>query len=249
LTFRRRAFRIFWWLEKKIDPGVVSSQNRYSELLTAYVQPDSVWLDLGCGHALFPDWIAGQNDLIERARFVAGIDYDQPSLKKNQQIRHLLAGDVNGLPFRSASFNLVTANMVVEHLNDPARALSEIRRVLAIGGHFIYHTPNRRFYATRIASLVPQALKNQIVEWSEGRAAEDVFPTYYRMNDLESVQTLARRGGFRVVTCRSLTTSSAGSILILGPFVIIELLIRRLLRWELFRGFRSVLIVVLQKES
>lgn len=249
MTFKKRAFQIFWWLEKKIDPGVVSSQNRYAEVLTSYVQPDSVWLDLGCGHALFPDWVAGQNELIKRAKFVVGVDYDQPSLKKNRQIRYLLAGDVNGLPFRSASFNLVTANMVVEHLNDPKRAMLEIHRVITTGGHFIYHTPNRRFYATTIASFVPQRLKNQVVEWSEGRPAEDVFPTYYRMNDLKSVQELARSCGFRVVTCLSLNTSAAGNILVLGPLVVIELMIRRLLRWNLFRGFRSNLIIVLQKDS
>ena len=248
MPFARRLFQVFWWLERYIDPGVVSSQNRYAELLKSYVRPDSIWLDVGCGRELLPDWIPAQVELLQTARFVAGLDPDQPSIKENHQIRSLLAGDLDNLPFRDVSFNLITANMVVEHLKDPKRGLLEIRRVLQNGGYFIYHTPNRRFYKTKIASFIPQWIKNQVVQLSENRHEEDIFPTHYRMNDLQSIHAIAQSCGFRLAECHALNTSSAGSIVLLGPFVVLDLAYRRLLRWEALRQFRSNFIVVLQKE-
>lgn len=210
---------------------------------------DSVWLDLGCGHALLPDWILGQEQLLARARCVIGLDYDQGSLRKNSQIRELVAGDINCLPFRSAAFNLVTANMVVEHVQEPTRVLTEIARVLEQGGYFIFHTPNKRFYMTYAASLIPDWIKRKLVKVSEGREEADIFPTHYRMNDLDTIRRVAAGCGFRIRTCESLNSSSAGNIIIFGPFVVLPLLIQRVLRAEALRKYRSNFIVVLQREG
>ncbi len=46
------------------------------------------------------------------------------------------------LPFADASFTLVWASEVVEHVADTARWLSEVRRVLAPGGRLLMTTPS-----------------------------------------------------------------------------------------------------------
>ena len=44
------------------------------------------------------------------------------------------AGDVYALPFPDASFDVVHAHQLLQHLSDPVRALAEMRRVLRPGG-------------------------------------------------------------------------------------------------------------------
>jgi len=53
-------------------------------------------------------------------------------------VRHV---DLLAMPFADASFDLVIANHVLEHVDDDRKALAEIVRVLALGGRTILQTP------------------------------------------------------------------------------------------------------------
>ncbi len=50
-------------------------------------------------------------------------------------------GDIRQLPFEDASFDLVLATDVIEHVEEDARAVAEIRRVLAVGGFALMTVP------------------------------------------------------------------------------------------------------------
>jgi ubiquinone/menaquinone biosynthesis C-methylase UbiE len=52
----------------------------------------------------------------------------------------LVGGDIDHLPFRSGSFDLVFANHVLYHLSDIARGLDELTRVLRPSGTFVATT-------------------------------------------------------------------------------------------------------------
>lgn len=54
----------------------------------------------------------------------------------------VVAGDLQDLPFPDASFDTVFCSQVLEHIPDPARALSECFRVLRPGGHLIGSVPH-----------------------------------------------------------------------------------------------------------
>ena len=236
----------YWLLEAAIDPGVRASDFHYAETLSAHLDDNDSWLDVGCGHSILPEWIPNRHTLVGKVKRAIGADCHVPSLRQHKQIDDLVAGDLTSLPFRDGAFDRVSANMVVEHLADPVQSLKEIHRLLRPNGLFIFHTPNRRHYITALAARVPQWIKNRIIGLVERRAEADVFPTHYRMNRLRDIRQLAAKCCFRVLKCESLNSSSTGSIF-LGPFVIFDLLIRRLLRRERFSEFRSHLIVVLEK--
>lgn len=242
---RGKLNRIYWWLEKRIDARTRSSQYLYSEVLRSRVGLGHSWLDLGCGRQVLPDWIPNQTSLVAAASMTVGLDYEE-SLEGNQQLSHLVAGDIECLPFAAESFDTVSANMVVEHLEKPAEALREIYHILRPGGCFVYHTSNYKFYITFVASLLGQRVKNSIIRIGEGRNAEDVFPTRYRMNSLQAIYKAAAARGFRVTECHSVNSSST-SDMIFGPFVILTLIIRRLLQSDRLRQFRSNFVVVLEK--
>src|SRR5713101_900308 len=150
------------------------------------------------------------------------------ALHKHGTIRDKVRGDIQRLPFREDCIDLVTANMVAEHVQDAGKLLTEIHRVLRPGGIFLFHTPNLFSYATIIACLIPGFIKIKLIRFLQGRNEEDVFSTYYRFNTLGRATALARRTGFNISEFK-FVESSAQTVM-LGPIVILELLLIRLLR-------------------
>jgi len=71
---------------------------------------------------------------IRRARQYVSLDIDP-------RARPGVVGDGHALPFRDATFDVIVANNVIEHLHDPADAVREMRRVLRPGGQLLYTIP------------------------------------------------------------------------------------------------------------
>jgi len=246
MSIRDRLYRFYWKMEKMIVPGHTSSQNVYCRELNRILPPQPVWLDLGCGHQLLPDWLDHEEaQLLRRGKHIIGIDLDHPSLMKHAGLRDKVEGGLTSLPFRDGVFDLVTANMVVEHLSDPGETVLEIGRILKPGGLFIFHTPNYLNAKIFASSLVPQRLKNRLIQFLESRKEEDVFPTFYRMNTPGRVRRLCSQAGFELANL-TLTDSSAMTIM-LGPVVILELLWFRFCRIQGLESWRSNIIAVFRK--
>jgi ubiquinone/menaquinone biosynthesis C-methylase UbiE len=246
---RNTLFRYYYRAQALIAPGLKNAQFEYCELLKSKLSTDTGWLDIGCGRRLFPEWMPRADEeqslLLARVHAIFGIDPDQDSLQDNRFVRFRVLGDSTSLPFANASFDVLTANMVIEHVAQPQALLSEVFRVLKGNGVFIFHTPNKLSYATAMSRLVPKDLKIKLIAFLEDRKEEDVFPTLYRMNTPARVKRLSSEAGFRVLELRRVESSA--QLVMLGPLVIFELLWIRLLRFAPFENVRSNLIVVLQK--
>ena len=148
--------RISNTMQRWIAPGLLYSQTVFENRLLAHVRESQRWLDLGCGHRLLPEWRAeAERELVRSAPLAVGIDSDYAALRRHRSFRQLCLGDIGRLPFRSASFDLVTANMVVEHLDDPSSQFAEVSRVLVPGGVFVFHTPNAQSYVIAAARVFP----------------------------------------------------------------------------------------------
>ncbi|MCX6595277.1 MAG: methyltransferase domain-containing protein [Acidobacteria bacterium] len=222
-------------------------QTRYGNLLRGLIQPGAHWLDIGCGRQLIPDWAlpaAEQTQIVSRAAQIVGIDFDKAILD-HPHLHHRVIASGYGLPFQSESFDLITANMVIEHIDDPAQLLSEVKRCLKPGGVFAFVTPNLDYYLTRIAAVVPQDLKNQIVWILERREADDVFPTHYKLNQPADIQQAATLSGFQIE--RLELVNSKGAFARLGPVGVAEVLLRWVLQRENFAKYRSNVMCQLRK--
>lgn len=79
------------------------------------------------------------------------------------QFPDCLAIDANApLPFADQSFDLIWSSEVIEHLEDPAASLAELRRVIRPGGDIILTTPNSYMWLFRLiarAGLTPQRIQ------------------------------------------------------------------------------------------
>ncbi len=246
MPLRESLYSVYRKLEQAIVPGLQYSQTIYEQVLKEYLTSESVWLDLGCGHQILPSWRAAEErKLVQLCKEVVGIDYDQHSLLNHHNVTHRVRGDISRLPFRDNYFNLVTANMVVEHLSDPSAQFEEVRRILKPGGHFIFHTPNAHGYSTAIARLVPGGLKAKLIYLLDGREEEDVFETYYKANTPKQVETLAHATNFTIVKLKMLATNAIFSLAL--PLAIPELLLIRLLMRKRFKNLRTGIIISWQK--
>jgi len=100
-------------------------------------------LDVGCGEGFMLDFFAKNN----LAKHLEGIDlskeaielgkFNFPSLKLKQE-------NIYSLPYSNNSFDLVTSAEVLEHLEDPQKALSEITRVS--NRYILLSVPNEPLY-------------------------------------------------------------------------------------------------------
>jgi len=246
MTLRKILYEIYWKIQGIIAPKLKYSQYLYEDVLYEYVASDTRWLDLGCGHQVLPGWRASQEKtLIEKCNLIIGVDADLYSLKRHRSIKLTIGGDIGRLPLKNDSFDLVTANMVVEHLDDPERQFREIYRVLKPGGTFIFHTVNTFGYYVILARLIPELFKKKLVLLFEDRAAEDVFPTCYRANSRKKIELLARKVGFPDVKVK--LVASSAKFIIIPPLLIPELLWIRLTLTKPFKPLRTNIIAMLTK--
>ncbi|MFZ5366472.1 MAG: class I SAM-dependent methyltransferase [Patescibacteria group bacterium] len=93
------------------------------------------FLDAGCGTGLILRHLPADS---------VGLDINPRNLSKakiHAPKAKLILGDIEKMPFNSRSFTTVICTDVLEHLLDPAKALSEIFRVLSPKGRLIGSVP------------------------------------------------------------------------------------------------------------
>lgn len=104
-------------------------------LAHARLFPGARVLDAGCG----PGYVAACAELLGAS--ATGIDFSQAMIDAARgafpNIRFQV-GDVEELPFPDRSFDAVLSNIVLFHVVDPDRAMSEAIRVMTDGGRFVF---------------------------------------------------------------------------------------------------------------
>jgi SAM-dependent methyltransferase len=135
-----------------------SEFERSSKVFTRRLVPDAPplrILDVGCGTGLNAERLAAKGHTI------TGIDLSPVAIEKfTQKGFKGMVCDIErdaGVPLASASFDLVFASEVIEHVSDTGTFLAEVSRLLRPGGTLILSTPNSAFWAYRILSLLGQA--------------------------------------------------------------------------------------------
>ena len=116
---RRRAEVEAWFLLPRLSTGM--------RLLDAGCGPGTI--TAGLARAVSPGEVVGldaADAVLEHARA-----HIAEELVDNVEF---VSGDVYALDFADAAFDVVYANQLLQHLTDPVRAISEMRRVLKPGG-------------------------------------------------------------------------------------------------------------------
>lgn len=158
----------------------------------AHISKDCAVLDIGCGRTA-----PNLSRLIGRAGTLYGIDVIDFTIS-DERLR-LFKNDVCDLKdIPDASIDVAYSRAVMEHLERPEDAYSEIARVLKPGGVYIFTTPSIYDYGSLIALAIPNRFHARIVSATEGRPGEDVFPTVFGSNSFRAIRRHARQSGLSI---------------------------------------------------
>lgn len=185
---------------QQLIPDVDFHQNHYARLLDRELPRGARWLDIGAGTRIHNGFgVPTPEALASRCTEVIGVDLQVEHLRQNTALTSFVPGSVESIPFEANRFDFVSANMVLEHLENPDSAFAEIARVLAPGGKFVFVTPNRNHPLPRVSSaFLPPAIQRQLAHRVEGRPLEHIFPTFYRANTSRDITRRAESARLRV---------------------------------------------------
>jgi SAM-dependent methyltransferase len=236
-------------LARRILPHVRRNQEIWGETIMQNLGPQVRWLDAGCGWRMLDDGLEPLEDRLAcTPDFVVGIDLDFPHLQKHRGIARRVLGSFDALPFEDARFDLITCNMVVEHLPEPSLSFRELKRVLSPGGRIMVHTPNTQNYliaANRLAkATLPKSVTRKLI--NDGRADDDIFPTFYRANSLQALHTLAKSLDLNVESARILTHPGPYTRFF-APVALFELMVMRATMTPQFERFGTTIMMTFRK--
>lgn len=135
---------------ERMIPDAHKDQIIYGEHVARYeavlpVISNQTVLDIACGSGY------GTQIMALSAAKVYGVDNSQAAIeyaKNNFAGRNIdyLVGNCENIPLRDASVDIIVSFETIEHLENPAIFLKEIKRVLKPNGKLIISTPNDKVY-------------------------------------------------------------------------------------------------------
>ena len=245
--YDRLCHGAYEWTRKRFVPALKNSQHVYRDALDSTLRAGSGrWLDLGCGHDFVPPWMSdAERRLGTDGWTVVGADADISALRRHSQLHSKTSANIQQLPFRANTFDLLTANMVLEHVERPDLFFREMSRVMRHGAMLLIHTPNVSGYTTALTKLIPPAFRASLAEILLRRRQEDVYPTYYRCNSVEALQEVARTSGLTVESC--LYVDSSPQLIRVPPLMVIEMMGIRAMQQSRLSRFRPCLLATFRK--
>jgi len=126
----------YYELAKK---GSLDINHPAMKLLKKLAKPNIKILDLGCGEG------TRLNYLCRNPKNCVGIDISSKAIelaRKSYPNISFLNANLEKLPLKNETFDLVYSAFVLEHLEKPEKVIKEAIRVLKKGGHIVLVAPN-----------------------------------------------------------------------------------------------------------
>jgi 2-polyprenyl-3-methyl-5-hydroxy-6-metoxy-1,4-benzoquinol methylase len=145
-------------------------------------------LDVGCGTGLNSKYMT------RLGHKVVGIDISHIALKKHcdRGYNGIRANISMGLPFGDASFDMVFASEVLEHLHDTLFFLSESYRTLKPGGLFLLSTPNSAFWVYRLLAIAGKTVSEFQHPGHIRFFSKKSLQTYFMQSEFTSIKISGR---------------------------------------------------------
>jgi SAM-dependent methyltransferase len=167
----------------------------YEALLSNVVLEGCAWMDVGGGRHMFPDNPALARTLVSRCRLVVGVDPSE-NIHQNQFVHQRVQCRLEDFQ-TSERFDVASARMVVEHVEEPERFVEGLHRLVRPGGVVVVLTVNRWSPISIASRLTPFRLHHPLKTLIWGGEKEDTFPVQYKMNTRTVLRRVFTDRGFR----------------------------------------------------
>lgn len=123
--------------------ALLRAENRLrNPWITSLLPSSTKILDMGCGAGFLTQ------DMARLGHEVVGLDLSEESLQIAEKLDETgrvsyIQADAAAVPFPDASFDIVCAMDLLEHVENPKAIIQEAARLLKPGGLFFFHTFNR----------------------------------------------------------------------------------------------------------
>lgn len=182
--------------ESYLVPAIFGAMSRRL-VAAAELSPGETVLDVGCGTGIVARTAAG---VVGPAGAVRGVDINPDMLATARRVAADTAGtitfrqaDAADLPFDDATFDVVVCQEVLQFVEDPTAALSEMQRVAVPGGRIAISVlrplDRNPVYATFSEALGERA----------GPAAEAMMASPFAFGDREALRGAATAAGLEDV--------------------------------------------------
>jgi SAM-dependent methyltransferase len=175
-------------LSNKRDGTIV-----FYDRINKFIKPWHTVLDLGAGRACWYE----DDPVIERknhrlmkgkVKLVIAADVDPVVLKNKASDKQVIISGNDLKNFDDCSFDVVIADYVLEHIENPDKFSREILRVLKPDGLFAARTPHKYSYVAFMANVIGEKLQTILLKKLQpNRKEKDVFPVKYKLNTLRNI--------------------------------------------------------------
>ncbi len=176
-----------------IDREYPEKKDKYAivrDLVTKSMKDNCVILDAGCGHStIIPEY-----DYPKVIKI--GTDMVFEDIRKNKSIDFGILSNINSIPLKNESVDIIICNMVFEHLQEPEKAFTELNRVIKKNGYLIFMTPCIYNIVTLINRTIPNRFHKKLGNLLTGINESDIFPTVYRANSIRTLRKLLGENNF-----------------------------------------------------
>jgi ubiquinone/menaquinone biosynthesis C-methylase UbiE len=180
-------------------------RSRFGKIITPSLYSGKVCLDGGCGQG------AISSIMSQKAKKLYSVDIGKRALevtrKRISRISNhsdvvMKKASLLNLPFEDNKFDVVVSNGVIHHTTDPAKAFSELERVLKSNGTLVlglYGKTGLLRYAIEITSFIFKRVPYKIIKYLMKRAG---FTPLFRYYVLDYIYVpMRKRFSLKEITC------------------------------------------------
>lgn len=171
------------------NDGTVEFYGRINAILPS----SPLIIDIGAGRGAWYENDTCQyrksiRSLKSKAKELIGVDTDAAVMQNRSTTQNLVMKS-GRVPLQDEVADVIIADYVLEHVNDPTAFASEVERLMKPGGFFCARTPHRYNYVSLISRLLAEARAKAIVQSAQpNRFEEDIFPTVYKLNTSRDIK-------------------------------------------------------------
>ena len=174
--------------------GYHTPDDVYESLVDRLIVPGCRWLDVGCGRDVFPDNRGLAAELSSRCGTLVGVDPDA-TIQENRFVHVKVQAPLEAFEM-DETFDVITARMVVEHVQKPDAFVEKLHRLCASRGLAVIYTVNRWAPVSIFARMIPFAFHHRLKALLWETHEKDTFPVEHRMNTRSTLASLMQRHGF-----------------------------------------------------